>query len=165
MSEQEASGAVVQEYVLYESEGEGVPFGDSPDETIVFQATSEGEALKLAAERYGINPADYYAQPVLVADYELFAVAPTASAFGLCTFVPSEDGKRAVAVFDVSNNDAKLLGFLDGEGQLVDSPKVFEADDDQALIDVTTRRWPFPESEIHGHMIVGLRFAIELANT
>lgn len=159
MSEQEIP---VMEYVLYEHDGD-VPFGDHDGETVVFQAASEDEVLKLAEERYGINPKNYYAQTVALVDAECFDVAPTSFDFGICCVLPDEDGRRAVAVFDLKSPDAKLIGFLDGDGLLCKGPAIFDADDHQAIIDVTTRRWPFPDDKGYGHMVCGKAFALHIS--
>jgi hypothetical protein len=152
-----------REYVIYPNEGDTVAYGKDCREVIVFNAESEDEALELAAQRYGIDPATHYAEQVCIASGESFEVAPDAFAFGICTVCPNEDGLRAVAVFDLSDGGAQLLGFLDGEGQVCEGPFTFTADEDMAIVDVTTRRWPYPGDEQYGHMVCGYNFALQIA--
>lgn len=164
-----------REFVIVANEcsddGSSEQFGGADrhgDETLVIMAETPEQALAKAVERYGLNPDEWGVEEVMIiaADNLEFSERATCQAVGICTFLPAASGRRAVAVFDIScedSDDAKLLGFLDRDGQLVDEPHIFEAGDDEAIIDVTSRLWPYAGQEGFGHMVTGEDFAREIA--
>lgn len=160
----------MQEFILvpedYEEREEGYdePFGDKEDEIVVILATSAEEALTKAGERYDLGDGEvkWVALPVALIDLAEGAESQTPAAFGIKTFVPNADGQRAVAVFFSESEDddaAQLVSFLDAEGDEHDYPVAMSPDDDMAVVDVTTRRWPYPEDPRYAHMVVGYDFA------
>lgn len=162
----------MQEFMLvpadYQEREDGYdgPFGSQKDEVVIILATSAEEALTKAGERYDLGDTAWVAIPVAIVDFADGFESQTPAAFGIKTFVPNEDGRRAVAVFfseSEEDDGAQLVSFLDAEGYEHEQPVAMPLGDDMAVVDVTTRRWPYPDDPRYAHMVVGYDFAKTIA--
>ena len=117
-----------REYILVDKNGTAdtyKQFGDLPDETVVFVATSPEAALETACERYDLDPDEWEAIEVVISDvHAIYAEGEVT--LGEEGLVVEREGDEpiAVAFADVSD-EAVILGYVQRDGTVGEAPYGF----------------------------------------